>query len=74
MTQCYCFFSSRRKIPQIIRKFEIVAGETLDDFIDGIKQDRAKDSILPDDCTVHEINSNGIHFLQSLLGKLQIWF
>ena len=46
----------------------MIAGEALDDFIDGIKQDRAKDSTLPEDCTVHEINSNAIHFLQSLLG------
>ena len=53
----------------MIRELESAAADMLEDFIDGIKSDRPRDSNLPGDCTVHEINSNGLHFLQNLQGK-----
>ena len=60
---------SRRRIPQMVRELESASADMLEDFIDGIKSDLKRDHNLPSDCTVHEINSNALHFVQSLQGE-----
>ena len=54
----------------MIRELEAAAAETLEDFHDIILSDRQKEKYnVPDDCNVHELNSNTFHFLESIQGK-----